>query len=143
MDRPMARHTLFAYADGNDLEEVARDLHRAFIDFVGGRKWICPNAWAVNQRHEGDPSVGPGDLPDWELGLNIELPDPGQEPKGWYSDVEATVIFLARLHRSTGRSFAIGISDSRQGISEDLFYVDSHEPDLAELRAIIGVGEIS
>ena len=95
----------------------------------------------MNQRHPPDESLKAGDLPDWELGLNVELPDSPSEPNGWFNDMEAIARFLAELHRATGRNFVIGICDSSAGTSEDLFTVDSNEPDLVELRSIIGVRE--
>lgn len=80
----------------------------------------------------------PEDLPDWDLGLNLPLPEVGKEPNGWFSDVEAIALFLATLARKTGREFVIGISDLGRGLSEDLAYVDAAPPDLQNLRAVIG-----
>jgi hypothetical protein len=79
------------------------------------------------------------DLPDWDLGLNMALPDPGQEPSGWFSEVERIVAFLAELHGTTGREFVLGVYDAEGGISEDLFSVDRGSPDMEEFRTILGV----
>ena len=135
----MAVHSLFAYVDGSDLEELAENLEQYFDDFVASRRWVCDGVRVVNQRHPRDESMKPDDLADWDLGLNMDLPDPPQEPRGWFGDVEAIANFLADLHTKTGRDFVIGIWDSLREYSEDLFYIDSDKPDLAELRAIIGV----
>ena len=94
----------------------------------------------TNQRRERDPSLRPGDLPDWDLGLNLDLPDPPQEPEGWFEDVERIATFLAELHTVTGRDFVIGICDHERGFSEDLALIDSASVDLDFLRRIIGVG---
>jgi hypothetical protein len=40
----------------------------------------------------------------------------------------------------TGRVLVIGVGDSSTGVTEDLFDVKNGEPDLAQLRAILGVG---
>ena len=69
----------------------------------------------------------------------MHLPDPGSEPLGWFADVERIASFLANLHVQTGRDFIIGIGDNERGFSEDLFSVDSADPDLGVLRKIIGV----
>jgi hypothetical protein len=88
-----------------------------------------------------DASLPPGDLADWDLGVNIDLPDPAAEPRGWFADIERIAKFLADLRTSSGRDFIIGITDNDRKISEDLFTIDSGTPDLAMLRRLIGVGD--
>lgn len=111
-------------------------------DFVASRKWLCSKVWLVNQTRPDDPSLCPGDLPDWELGINVELPDPECKRPGWFSDIEAIARFLGTLHKDTGRCFVIGIGDNGTGIAEDLFFVTSASPDVGQLRDIVGVGQI-
>ena len=137
----MPRHTLYAYVEGSDLHGIAEELETQCHRFVAQADWVWGKPWVVNQKRENDPSLGPGDLPDWELGLNMHLPDPETEPPGWFSDVERIAVFLGNLHAKTGRGFVIGISDNERGISEDLFSVDHAIPDLSLLRKIIGVKE--
>ena len=79
----MPRHTLFAYVDGSDLHGIATELESQLAQFVAHTGWTWGQPWVVNQKREDDPSLGPDDLPDWELGLNMELPEPGTEPAGW------------------------------------------------------------
>lgn len=131
----MPRHVLYAYVDGSDLHDIADALVERFEAFVHGRAWICGQPTVVDQVAEGDPSL----KPDWDLGINLDLPDIGSEPANWFSDVEEIARFLAELHRETGRDFVMGIAVTTTGISEDLFSVDSDTPDLALLRKIIGV----
>lgn len=138
----MPRHTLYAYVDGADLEDVAENLDARFAEFVASRDWITGSVSVVNQRHGEETCTQPGDLPLWDLGLNLELPNPDTEPPGWFADVEAVARFLGTLHREYGRDFAIGIADGETRITEDLFYVTTDSPDLGKLRAIIGVGEV-
>jgi hypothetical protein len=135
----MARRTLYAYVEGSDLNEVADDIESRIVQFVRETQWRHATPRLVNQRRENDPTLGPDDFPDWELGLNVELPDAPNEPHGWFQDVETIASFLAGLHSITGRDFVIGIGDNECGMSEDLFFVDDAAPDLSLLRQIVGV----
>jgi len=132
-------HTLFAYVDGFDLRDVADEVETLCEAFVADWRWQFGAPRVVNRRLETDERHTSNDLPEWELGINMDLPDPGCEPLGWFSDVEAIAGFLGRLHARTGREFVIGIADSQHGYSEDLFTVQSEHPDLEQLRQIIGV----
>ena len=138
----MARQTLFAYVDGYDLEGVAADLECQFAAFVASRAWRSPDVWIVNQRDPGAPS-DTEDLRQWDLGLNIDLPDPGTETPGWFADIEAIALFLTRLNTTTGRAFVIGVQDNEADFNEDLLAIDSPTPDLTRLRTLIGVGPIA
>ena len=138
----MARHVLYAYGSGADLSDVEDELLAAFNRFIQQRKWVCEGPHVVNQRHRKGLSDRPEDLPGWDLGLNVSLPDPGNESPGWFSDVVALAEFLAVLSSVVRREFVIGIHDSETGISEDLHHIRSTNPDGARLRAIIGVGAI-
>ncbi len=137
----MARHVLYAYTDGADLEDVADLLDARFAEFVDSRDWVSGRVWVVNQRHWNETCAQPGDLPYWDLGLNLELPDPNTEPSGWFADVEAIAVFLGGLHGESGRDFIIGIVDTVTDITEDLFDISTESPELIELRAIIGVND--
>ena len=81
----MPRHILYAYVEGADLEDVADVLDARFAEFVESRNWVTGNISAVNQMQGVETCSQSGDLPLWDLGLNLELPDPGTEPKGWFS----------------------------------------------------------
>lgn len=138
----MPRHTLYAYVDGADLNDIADALDSRFSEFVEGRRWIAGRVSVVNQKHGEETCSQPEDLPLWDLGLNLELPDRGMESPGWFNDVEAVARFLGTLHREFGRDFAIGIADTQTGVTEDLFHVSTDAPDLQSLRAIIGLDNI-
>src|SRR2546426_9594514 len=135
----MPRHALYAYVDGADLEGVAESLEARFTRFIGSRHWVVGRAWVVNRRHSDETCTQPGDLPLWDLGLNLELPDPGTESPSWFADVEAVARFLGTLHSECGRDFIIGIADAETGITDGLFTVAIDSPDLSKLRALIGV----
>jgi len=69
----------------------------------------------------------------------MALPDPGDEPEGWFGDVERVVWYLAKLHSTFAREFVIGIADNVTGFTKDLFFVESDTPDLGRLRSASGV----
>lgn len=128
----MRQHILYAYAEGHDFAPVAERLTARFADFIKGRQWVYGDAWPVNQRRQGEAG-------DWELGMNLELPNPHEEPPGWFADIEEVAIFLRELAGEFGLQFVIGIGDKSRGIAEDLFTVTSGPVDIERLQAIIGV----
>ncbi len=134
----MPRHNLYAYVDGADLDEIVSTLEARFAEFVGSRRWSFGQPMVVNQRHGPESCNQPEDLPLWDLGLNLPLPDPDGEQLGWFSDVESIAQFLGRLHRDCDRDFIIGVADARAGIVEDLFSITSEQPDLSKLRSVLG-----
>jgi len=136
----MRRHTLFAYVDGSDLDDIADALEARLRAFVEARGWVAGEAWVVNQQPEADAScTEPEDIPCWDLGLNLHLPDPGTEPAGWFADVEAIACFFGNLHGEFGRDFVVGISDAQIGIAEDLYCIADSSPDLEMLAQVIGL----
>jgi hypothetical protein len=137
----MARHTLYAYVDGANLHAIAGELESRFERFVRGQTWRVRTPTIINQRHPEGYTFRRGDVAGWDLGLNLDLPDPGGEPPAWFSDVERIANFLGELNAAVGRDFVFGIGDNEQRYSEDLFYVNSPDPDLKTLRMIVGVGE--
>jgi len=121
----MPKSTLFAYAQGSDLESLAEAFETRFDALVAERKWILGDVWVVNQ-HEP---------PHWDLGLNLTLPAAGKSrPKAWVDDLVAIATLLGTLHGETKRSFAMGVADAK-GATKDVFFVDSTTPDLAKLRS--------
>jgi hypothetical protein len=138
----MPGHTLYAYVDGADLQDVAAMLEARFTEFISSRRWVAGGASIVNQRHGPDTCTQPGDLPLWDLGITLSLPEPGTEPPGWFADIEAVAQFLGTLHRECARDFIIGIADTETGVTDDLFTVSTDSPDLDRLRAMIGVADV-
>ncbi|MDH4446548.1 MAG: hypothetical protein QE488_02835 [Acidovorax sp.] len=134
----MSKHTLYAYVEDSDLEEIAAAVMAGLVDFVDKTQWMGAAPVVVNQRHSAE-GLREGDLPLWDLGLNVALPEVGHECDGWFGDVEIIALFLARLREQFHRDFVLGVAIGNTGIAEDLFYVDSGEPNLEELRQIIGV----
>ena len=138
----MPRHALYAYVDGADLDEVVAMLEARFTAFVASRQWVAGGASVINQRHGQDTCTQREDLPLWDLGITLELPDPGAERAGWFADVDAIAQLLGDLHRESGRDFIIGVAEIETGITDDLFTVSTDSPDLGRLRAIIGVTDV-
>lgn len=81
------------------------------------------------------------DLPSWDLGINFALPEPGEEPPGWFADVERIAAHAGSIFALIQRPIIIGVWDSKRKISEDLFDVNSPSPNIQELRNILGVGD--
>ena len=127
------KDTIYIYVDGNDNLAIEERIINSLESFVSDRKWRCPKAWVVNQKVEAG-----GDEFDWDLGLNIDLPDRGNEPEGWFEDIKQAVEYCTQLYLDFGCEFAIGISDNVRGITEDIIYIDSGSPDIAYLKDFIG-----
>lgn len=127
----MARHTLYAYPEGNISASTFRDLELTLKQTLQTVSW-----------HQIPRVATSGIGTERTVGYNLDLPDPEMEQPGWYSDVESIALLFASLVDKTQLTFVIGIHDSTSGVSQDLHFIQSKDPDLKRLRAIIGVGEI-
>jgi hypothetical protein len=134
----MQRHTLYAYVDGSDLDDVVAPIEEGLVALAAAPGWVISRPTVVNQKRIVTGGR-PDDLPDWELGLNLALPDPGDKPDGWFGDVARIAGHLAKLHSALDREFVIGIADNVTGVAEDLFFVESDAPDLDRLRSVVGI----
>lgn len=123
------------------MAKIAPLVESQWREFVRLGGWRLAPPVVVNQPHARAPDMRPDDLPSWDLGVNIALPDPGEEPAGWFDDVERIAVFAASLYTQIQRPIIIGVWDSKRKISEDLFDVDSDEPDIDELRMVLGTGD--
>lgn len=133
----MAKRTLYAYVDGADLDDLEALLMPRLERFVSEAAWTR-ETWVVNQRQEPDPTAAADDLPLWELGLNHELPDTGQDAPGWFDEIERMASFLGKLAVETEREFVLGVGDADSGTSDDAFFIEAQEVDLALLRTTFG-----
>ena len=129
----MCKHTLYAYVEGYDLDSVAAAITDRLSALVNERDWISGEAWVVNQKRCELTSDG-----EWELGMNLDLPDPHQEPEGWFSDIEEVAIACNELSATLKRSFVLGIADQSTKVAEDLFFLDGGAIDIESLKAIVG-----
>ena len=129
----MPKSTLFAYAQGSDLDAVVPVLEKRCDAFFEERKWVLSDVWVVNQHEPGDG--GNGATAYWDLGFNLTLPAGNLRPKAWVDDLVAIATFFGKLHGETKRTFAMGVADARTGATKDVFFVDSTTPDLAKLRS--------
>ncbi|MFV3332995.1 hypothetical protein ACNFIA_18800 [Pseudomonas sp. NY15437] len=132
----MQRHTLYAYVDGSDLDDVVAGIEKELVELAAAPGWVLSRPLVVNQKAKGIGSRS-GDLPDWDLGINLALPSPRNEQNDWFADIERVVARLVHLRSQFGRDFVIGIADNATGSADDLFYVESDAPDLVRLRAVI------
>lgn len=136
-NNPMSRYILYAYVDGADLSDVAEPLEHQLRLFVDTERWSGMPPIVINQRAAAS-TVHADDFPDWDLGLNLALPDRGTEGPDWCQDVEMIARHLGRLHARFHRDFVIGICDNVTALVEDLYFVESEIPDLSKLRTAIG-----
>ena len=129
----MRKHILYAYAEGSDFDHVSKSIVERFESLIKIREWSSGEAWIVNQRSEDRAGEA-----RWELGINLELPDPGQEPAGWFSDIEEVAVTCNELCQAHHVGFVIGIADQMTGVTDDLFGIDGGSIDIERLKAIIG-----
>lgn len=125
----MTKHTLYAYAIGGELELLALGIETRINEFIESRLWNCPDVWAVFQQNTEK---------EWEIGINLSIPNPDQETSDWYLDVEAIVAFCGQLRNDFGQDFIIGIVDNQSGCSEDIIAIDSKKPNYDYLYKFIG-----
>src|SRR5436190_14379064 len=102
----MPKNSLYAYFIGGDFSSFAERFVERASHFIESRTWICPDVWPVNQRGTATDGVA-----QWDLGLNLDMPDPNQEPPDWFSDVEEIVVFCIACRAEVHHDFEIGISD--------------------------------
>jgi hypothetical protein len=129
----MRKHVLYAYAEGDNFDFVAATITERLDGLVANREWISGDARVVNQQ-----SRKGAEADRWDLGINLELPDPEKEPCGWFEDVEEIAITCNELARDLDTPFVIGISDQESGVADDLFGLDGGAIDVERLKAIIG-----
>jgi hypothetical protein len=122
----MARVTLYAYATGKDLEQIATMIEERLDALVAERTWVSKDVWVVNQREP----------PDWDLGINLEVPM-SKRPKRWTDDAVAIATTLAALHKEIGQTFVIGIHDAKSDATKDVFTVDGQGLDSDALREVL------
>lgn len=106
----------YAYVDGYDLDELEDELLGEFTAFA--ERFLQASVTVINRREAPHPDDRPGDLPVWDLGVNLEFRSLSRR------DVAELRAFLESLSRKTGRSFVIGSWDEVRRISEDLCTVE-------------------
>ncbi len=130
----MAKNTIYAYLMGNDFSNIADHIVAQINQLIGYREWICPDIWAVNQQSNAeDGSI------EWELGINLDLPDPYQEPPNWFEDVKVLISFCVDIRKKYNQDFIVGISDNKNGIVENIVKINTDEPDIEYVKRVIGV----
>jgi hypothetical protein len=118
---------VYAYIDGSDLETLVEPLTRAFGQLT--TQWSALGAIFVNQKNDRSANVRPGDLPDWELGINLPL-----ERFGANQALEL-LAFSKPLSQSTGREIVVGVADAL-GVTEDVVILGVNAGD-REYRALL------
>jgi len=130
----MAKNTIYAYLIGNEFKEIDGPIVEQINSFIDQQKWTCSEIWAVNQQKKDEDG-----FIKWELGINLDLPDPDHEPPGWFEDVKAIISFCVITRKRYNHDIVIGISDNERGITEDIVEIDSDEPDIEYIKNFIGI----
>ena len=128
----MARYILYAYVDGYDLDGIAADLEAAFASFIASRQWQSGKASFVSQR--GKEEEKKGDLPRWDLGLNLELRDSKGERSAHFADVEEIAIFLRSQSEKFKREFILGVLDLQGSDTWEFAFIDDSPVNIERIR---------
>ena len=131
------RNVVLVYVDGCDLHDVAEPLEKSFREFVDSREWKAQQVTFVNNRQTRNPQDAPEDLPGWDLGLNFTIPTRNERDETWFEDLQATVDFVSALNAEFDRDFVIAVHDRSRGYNEDVAFIESTPPDLAEIKYLI------
>lgn len=132
----MSRFVLLACVDGSDLHEVAERIRRDLDHFAASTPWSRPT-WVVDEVRPRDSALQPGDLPDWTLGVNHELPD-DHTVDDWFQDVERIAVTISEIAAATGRTFALCLADTQSGTVEEFASLNGDRVDLEKLRLMLG-----
>ena len=130
----MPRNSLYAYFLGDDFSGFADRFVERATQFIQGQTWICSDVWVVNQR--GSRTDG---IPQWDLGFNLAVPDPYDEPPNWFRDVEDIVVFCIACRAEFDHDFEIGVSNNERHYSESIIEITATPPMLEYLRDFIGI----
>ncbi len=136
LSRP--QNTLYAYLVDADFTRISERVVQRIEEFIENRTWVCPRVCGVDRMRALEDGS-----PEWNLGLNLDLPNPQDEPPGWFSDVEALVGVAVQLRREFQCNVILEITDNRTGCAEDIMEIDCDLPDLNYLRRFIGTGHTS
>jgi hypothetical protein len=105
---------IYIYVDGSNLHGVAKRIERQLKTLLS-KSGV--NARLVNENSERTPDLGPEDLPDWRLGLNLDRPDVTRQL------LQLLLPSVGAIASRTGREFVIGYYNNDSGVSEDLAFV--------------------
>jgi hypothetical protein len=107
---------VYIYVHGSDLAQVAGRLERELQTLLSRSK---VRARLINERSERTPDLGPHDLPDWKLGLNLDRSNVSRDV------LQSLLTSVGAIAASTKREFVIGYYDSKSGVSEDIAFMKS------------------
>jgi hypothetical protein len=122
--------SLFMYVEGSDLEEVFPVIEAEGHRLLTSRTWSVPTRF-ISTHFPRTANLHPDDLPDWNLGFNLDLARAPDALKAAASDIRAIGEFASAIHRRTGRIFIFGTYDPKTHLDEDLAFV-SDDPSEVE-----------
>ena len=131
------RRVLYVYVEDrcepSDASCIAAQLERA----VSVSKWGLAAPEIVNEISSLGDQSGHRELPPWDVGLSLALPDAGCAPCGWFRDVERFARITGDIVSHTGHRFVVGVAECDAGLWEDLFVIDTPTPDVVALAAVV------
>jgi hypothetical protein len=109
----------YVYVDGADLDQCEANLTQAFSEFA-----VTSNLGAkvINDKYPRTPDLGPGDLSDWNLGLNFSTTALSE------TVANELMSFLTKLSQQTDRDFVIGMWHPNKRIPDDLMFIGANSP---------------
>lgn len=72
----MQRHSLYAYVDNSDLDDDVTGFEKALVALAVSSGWAFARPVVVDEQSMG-VCIRSGNLPGWELGMNLALTAPG------------------------------------------------------------------
>lgn len=131
------RRVLYVYLDEREPNGAASRVAAELEHAVSGSKWVLGAPAVVHEVGSRSDSSKLRDLPPWDVGLGLALPETGSEPCGWFRDVESVARITGDVVARTGCHFVFGIAECDAGVWEDLFVVDTATPDVGALAAAL------
>jgi hypothetical protein len=133
----MGRRVLYVYLDESEPNgaggRVAAELERA----VSVSAWTLAAPAIVNDVGSRGDASRHRDLPPWDVGLTLALPESGCEPCEWFRDVERFARITGEVVSRTGCHFVLGVAEYDAGLWQDLFVIDTPAPDVVVLAAAV------
>jgi len=124
---------VYAYVDGNDLDEIDEQMTEVFANFLPN--WSVSSTRLINDKSPRTPDLRDDDLPDWNLGLNFAV------ERLTLTEFDQLISFLSRTAVETQREFVIGGYEPSSQFAEEWGFIGTHvEPSKLQFLRDILVG---
>lgn len=105
---------IYIYFDGSDLHDIANDFRNEMKAFIEKDKSIK----LVDILHPRDEDMEEDDLTDWDMGINFELSKRSEK------EIEELLFYFSQLSSKFDRDFAVGYYNQKNGMSEDIGFIE-------------------